>query len=105
MKPIQLATWEGHSWPAIGTSGFRRAWLSPFFVLRFICSDGVWMRLSIRGCGGAEVPDTLLEVKDLTMHYRTRKGEVRAVDGVSFVLEQGQVLGLVGESGCGKTSI
>lgn len=47
----------------------------------------------------------LLSVHDLTMHYATRKGEVSAVDNVSFDLAKGQSLGLVGESGCGKTSI
>ncbi len=47
----------------------------------------------------------LLEVRDLTMSYQTRQGEVRAVDGVSFSVERGQALGLVGESGCGKSSI
>ena len=47
----------------------------------------------------------LLEVQDLTMGYFTRQGEVRAVDGVSFSVERGQALGLVGESGCGKSSI
>jgi len=47
----------------------------------------------------------LLEVKDLSMHYSTTKGDVRAVDDVSFSLERGEALGLVGESGCGKTSI
>jgi peptide/nickel transport system ATP-binding protein len=47
----------------------------------------------------------ILSVHDLTMHYTTRKGEVSAVDNVSFDLAQGQSLGLVGESGCGKTSI
>ena len=49
--------------------------------------------------------DPILQVVDLTMHYLTRQGEVKAVDGVSFDLERGQVLGLVGESGCGKTSV
>ncbi|MGD8752500.1 MAG: ATP-binding cassette domain-containing protein, partial [Anaerolineales bacterium] len=49
--------------------------------------------------------DNVLEVKDLTMHYRTRKGPVYAVDDVSFSLGRGESLGLVGESGCGKTSI
>ncbi|OGO36091.1 MAG: dipeptide/oligopeptide/nickel ABC transporter ATP-binding protein [Chloroflexi bacterium RBG_16_56_8] len=39
------------------------------------------------------------------MHYGTRKGEVSAVDNVSFDLQEGEALGLVGESGCGKTSI
>jgi peptide/nickel transport system ATP-binding protein len=47
----------------------------------------------------------ILSVHDLTMHYTTRKGDVSAVDGVSFDLARGQSLGLVGESGCGKTSI
>ncbi|MBM3942081.1 MAG: ABC transporter ATP-binding protein [SAR202 cluster bacterium] len=47
----------------------------------------------------------LLQVRDLTLHYRTRQGDVRAVDGVTFSLGRGQVLGLVGESGCGKTSL
>jgi len=49
--------------------------------------------------------DNVLEVKDLTMHYMTRKGPVYAVDDVSFSVKRGESLGLVGESGCGKTSI
>ncbi|HPV07970.1 MAG TPA: ABC transporter ATP-binding protein [Aggregatilineales bacterium] len=48
---------------------------------------------------------TLLKVEDLTMHYTTRGGDVKAVDRVSFELAEGDSLGLVGESGCGKTSI
>lgn len=47
----------------------------------------------------------LLEVSNLTMHYTTRAGDVMAVDSVDFALERGRALGLVGESGCGKTSI
>ena len=47
----------------------------------------------------------LLAVEDLTVHYNTRAGVVRAVDGVSLTVERGQVLGLVGESGCGKSSL
>ena len=49
--------------------------------------------------------DNVLEVRNLTMHYRTRKGPVFAVDDVSFSLARGESLGLVGESGCGKTSV
>ena len=49
--------------------------------------------------------DALLVVEDLTMHYKTQFGWVSAVDDVSFSLKQGESLGLVGESGCGKTSI
>jgi peptide/nickel transport system ATP-binding protein len=47
----------------------------------------------------------VLEVKDLTMHYMTSKGPVYAVDDVSFYVGRGESIGLVGESGCGKTSI
>ncbi len=46
----------------------------------------------------------LLEVKDLTVHFKIRKGWVYAVDKVSFTLERGEIMGLVGESGCGKTT-
>jgi oligopeptide/dipeptide ABC transporter ATP-binding protein len=45
----------------------------------------------------------LLEVSDLQTHFFTREGVVRAVDGVSFSVERGQTLGIVGESGCGKS--
>jgi peptide/nickel transport system ATP-binding protein len=49
--------------------------------------------------------DNVLKVEDLTMHYTTRSGEVSAVNNVSFSLQRGKSMGLVGESGCGKTSI
>ncbi|MEL6270669.1 MAG: ABC transporter ATP-binding protein [Chloroflexota bacterium] len=47
---------------------------------------------------------TVLKVKDLFIAYETPKGDVRAVDGISFDLYEGETLGLVGESGCGKTT-
>ncbi|MXW28027.1 MAG: ABC transporter ATP-binding protein [Chloroflexi bacterium] len=50
-------------------------------------------------------PDPLLRVQDLTLEYLTGDGPVAAVDQVSFELRPGQALGLVGESGCGKTTV
>ena len=47
----------------------------------------------------------LLEISDLRTYYTVRKGEVRAVDGVNFYAERGKTVGLVGESGCGKTTL
>jgi oligopeptide/dipeptide ABC transporter ATP-binding protein len=47
--------------------------------------------------------DTVLDVRDLHTHFFLRRGVVKAVDGVSFSLKRGEVLGLVGESGCGKS--
>jgi oligopeptide transport system ATP-binding protein len=54
----------------------------------------------------------LLEVKDLTMHFPVHKGiifqkkigDIKAVDGIDFYINRGETLGLVGESGCGKTT-
>jgi oligopeptide/dipeptide ABC transporter ATP-binding protein len=45
----------------------------------------------------------LLEVNDLGTHFFTREGTGRAVDGVNFAIEKGKTLGIVGESGCGKS--
>jgi oligopeptide/dipeptide ABC transporter ATP-binding protein len=47
--------------------------------------------------------EPLLEVRDLRAEFRTDEGVVRAVDGVSFRVERGEIVGLVGESGCGKS--
>jgi len=48
----------------------------------------------------------VLEVEDLRVHYLTRFGaKIQAVDGVTFKLKQGEILGIAGESGCGKTTL
>ena len=47
----------------------------------------------------------LLEVKNLKTTFKTHVGDVQAVRGVSFQLEKGEALGIVGESGCGKPTI
>jgi len=49
------------------------------------------------------MPEPLLSVKDLKTAFRTREGTFLAVDGISFDVEKGEVMGLVGESGCGKS--
>ena len=51
----------------------------------------------------ATAGDSALEVKDLQTWFYTRQGIVKAVDGVSFNLRKGETLGIVGESGCGKS--
>jgi len=50
-----------------------------------------------------EKKDTLLEVRNLKTYFYTEDGVVKAVDGVDFSVGRGEVLGLVGESGCGKS--
>ena len=47
--------------------------------------------------------DILLEVKDLKVHFQLDEGLLKAVDGVDFVVREGKTLGIVGESGCGKS--
>jgi len=64
------------------------------------------------GAASIKQPDLLLEVKNLKKYFpipaglfRPPKGQVKAVDDVSLALAHGEVLGLVGESGCGKTTL
>ncbi len=49
------------------------------------------------------MPDLLLDVKELETHFKTPDGTIHAVNGVSFGLKEGETLGVVGESGCGKS--
>jgi len=49
------------------------------------------------------MPNRLLDVQGLETHFKTREGVVHAVNGVSFAMEEGETLGIVGESGCGKS--
>jgi len=53
--------------------------------------------------GMEAVAENVLEIEDLRVSFYTEEGEVRAVDGVSFAIPRGSIVGLVGESGCGKS--
>ena len=48
--------------------------------------------------------DTILDVRHLKKYFKTGKGMLHAVDDISFTIERGKTLGLVGESGCGKST-
>ena len=48
---------------------------------------------------------TFLDVKDLTTRYETSKGEVHALEGIDFSLDEGESIGIAGESACGKSTL
>ncbi len=67
--------------------------------------DGISVRtLDGVSAGVGREGDIVLEVENLQTEFRLRSGTVRAVDGVSFTVEAGECVGLVGESGCGKST-
>ena len=47
--------------------------------------------------------DALIDIRNLSLHFRTYAGDVKALDGVELTIRRHETLGLVGESGCGKT--
>ena len=49
--------------------------------------------------------NTVLNIDDLKKYFVTRQGTVKAVDGISFSVEEGEIFGLVGESGSGKSTV
>src|SRR5713226_5013334 len=57
----------------------------------------------LRTAASDEPAPPLLELRDLRTYFASDDGEFRAVDGVSFTLHAGRTLGIVGESGCGKS--
>ena len=57
----------------------------------------------IHGSKSGHDTDPLLQVSDLRVYFNTARGVLKAVDGVTFEIRRGETLGLVGESGCGKS--
>src|SRR4051812_14419251 len=87
MRPLQVLRSSSSSWDSI-------------------CSETDCATYSIRGFAkeDLDVP-VLLEVRDLTVHIDTEDGVARILDRVNLSIHKGEVVGLVGESGCGKTTL
>ena len=101
------------AWYSIGTGAHRvrcHLWASP--VAATWAPAPLGATKAGRGDAGGVSPARVLEVEDLKVHFPIRRGVlqrvvgwVQAVDGVSVSLAQGRTLALVGESGCGKTTV
>ncbi len=78
-------------------------------VLTVICfnfiGDALRDAFEVRLRPPMSAPEPVLDVRDLRVEIALRRSTVRAVDGVSFSMAAGETVGLVGESGCGKTTI
>jgi len=61
------------------------------------------MRTGVEPAAAPPQPEPVLEVRDLTVEFASEEGPLRAVDGVSFTIRRGEIVGLVGESGAGKS--
>src|SRR4051794_22309448 len=66
-------------------------------------SDRVWQPRPREGGTAIRGDEPPLQVRDLRTEFRTPDGVVRAVNGISYTLREGEALGLVGEGGCGKS--
>src|SRR5262249_59709278 len=62
-----------------------------------------WSARHARSSQGHVMAIPLLEIRGLKTHFATDDGMVQAVDGVDLIIDRGETLGVVGESGCGKT--